>query len=326
MTFAGCHCGLKCQKAVPLPTVDAPRELTKVTLPEYVIEPPDVLSIDAVSLVPLDPQQIGPLDVLSIDVTPSFPGRPIEGTYQVNNNGTVNLGAPYGSVAVTGLSVERATSVIEQHLRQMLDKPSVSVSVAQSAIGQQIAGDHLVGPDGTVSLGAYGRVHVTGLTVNQAQARIELYLKTYFSQAKLAIDIAGYNSKVYYVITEGAGFGDGVARFPVTGSETVLDAVSQINGMSQVSSKHVWIARPAPDHIGCDQILPVDWVAITKGGATRTNYQIMPGDRVFIAEDRLVSTDTALAKVLAPIERVLGITLLGGQAVNTVAGRPNAGL
>jgi polysaccharide export outer membrane protein len=111
----------------------------------------------------------------------------------------------------------------------------------------------------------------------------------------------------------------------VTGNETVLDAISQISGLSQVSSKQVWIARPAPDHIGCDQILPVDWVGITKGGSARTNYQIMPGDRIFIAENHLVATDTALAKFLAPIERILGISLLGGQAVNTISGRSTTG-
>ena len=55
-----------------------------------------------------------------------------------------------------------------------------------------------------------------------------------------------YNSKVYYVITEGAGQGDLVARLPITGNETVLDAISQINGLSRLSSKNIWIARPTP--------------------------------------------------------------------------------
>ena len=45
------------------------------------------------------------------------------------------------------------------------------------------------------------------------------------------------NSKVYYIITDGAGSGEQVFRFPVTGSETVLDAISQIGGLPPVSSK-----------------------------------------------------------------------------------------
>ena len=38
---------------------------------------------------------------------------------------------------------------------------------------------------------------------------------------------------------------------------------------------------------------------------------ILPGDRVFISEDRLVAFDTRLGKIIAPIERVLGAVLLG---------------
>ena len=77
------------------------------------------------------------------------------------------------------------------------------------------------------------------------------------------MDVVAYNSKVYYVITQGAGLGDNVRRFPVTGNEPVLDAISQINGLSQLSSTHIWIARPAPGNFNCEQIMPVDWVAIT---------------------------------------------------------------
>ena len=76
--------------------------------------------------------------------------------------------------------------------------------------------------------------------------------------------------------------------------------------------------RPAPGHIGCDQVMPVDWVAITKGGSTTTNYQILPGDRIFVAEDHLIAFDTGLGKLLAPAEHVLGFTLLGTQTVQAV--------
>ena len=99
------------------------------------------------------------------------------------------------------------------------------------------------------------------------------------------MDIYAYNSKVYYIISQGAGLGDRLLRMPITGNETVLDAIAQTNGLSQVSSKKIWIARPTPN--GCDQILPVSWDAITRGATTATNYQILPGDRVYIAEDKL---------------------------------------
>jgi hypothetical protein len=98
----------------------------------------------------------------------------------------------------------------------------------------------------------------------------------------------------------------------------VLDAIAQINGLSQVSSKKIWIARPSPSGQGCDQILPVDWVGVTKGGSSATNYQILPGDRVFVSEDRLVALDTGLGKLLSPMERIFGFTLLGTNTIQAV--------
>ncbi len=59
------------------------------------------------------------------------------------------------------------------------------------------------------------------------------------------------------------------------------------------------------------QVLPVNWEQITAQGIAATNYQIFPGDRIFVAEDRLVALDTAVAKLTSPFERIMGFSLLG---------------
>src|SRR6266566_3224259 len=46
-----------------------PTEKSKVTLPEYVIEPPDILLIDVIKLVPKAPYRFEPLDVLQVEAT-----------------------------------------------------------------------------------------------------------------------------------------------------------------------------------------------------------------------------------------------------------------
>jgi protein involved in polysaccharide export with SLBB domain len=91
---------------------------------------------------------------------------------------------------------------------------------------------------------------------------------------------------VYYVIAAAAGKGDKVVRVPITGNETVLDAISQIGELPSPSSTRIWVARPAPLESREETILPVDWEAITRRGATATNYQLMPRDRVIITEER----------------------------------------
>src|SRR5947199_70862 len=83
-----------------------------------------------------------------------------------------------------------------------------------------------------------------------------------------------------YVITDGAGYGEQITPVPATGNETVLDGIARIGGLPQVASKRdIWVARRSPQG-GPDQILPVCWEEITKQGITRTNYQILPGDRI----------------------------------------------
>jgi polysaccharide export outer membrane protein len=307
------------QTPAPAPQV-MPRELSKVVLPTYTIEPPDILMVDAIHVVPRPPYHLRTLDVLGIRAPGALPQAPIDGAYPIELGGAVNLGPAYGgSVPVAGKTVEDAEKEIQQHLSKYLKDPTVSVTLLDIAAKQQIAGEHLVGPDGTVTLGSYGSVRVVGLTIAQARQAIQDYLSRFLQDPEVSVDVFGYNSKVYYVVTQGAGLGDGLYRFPITGNETVLDAVSQINGLEQVSSKRIWIARPTREP-GRVQILPVNWEAITAQASPSTNYQILPGDRLFIAEDKLIAFDTGLAKLTAPLERIMGFSLLGAGTVTRYSG------
>ena len=113
-----------------------------------------------------------------------------------------------------------------------------------------------------------------------------------------------------------------MTRVPFTGNETVLDAISQIGGLPAVSSKrHIWIARRSPGPGGPNNVLEINWQSITQCGGTDTNYQMMPGDRLYVKSDKLIRFDNGLGKVLAPVERVFGGMLLGSEAINSVRGR-----
>lgn len=293
----------------------APRELTKVILPPYRIEPPDVLQIDAINVVPKAPYRLRTFDSLVLKVSNTLPDAPIEGTFVVEPGGVLNLGYPYGRVKVSGMSVDDARAAIETHLKQTLNDPILSLALGDIAGKQQISGEHLVTQDGTVTLGTYGSVLVIGQTLAEAKTSIERHLSQFLEEPEVSLDVYAYNSKNFYVVTQGAQLGDGVSKFPITGNETVLDAISQINGLTSVSSTTIWIARPGHTDDGCDQIMPVDWVGLTQRGDPTTNYQLLPGDRVYVAQDKLVATDNFLAKVISPMERIFGITLLGSSTV-----------
>src|SRR5207244_4046471 len=105
-----------------------PRELSKVTIPEYVIAPPDILLIDAVRLVPRPPYKIAPLDALLIQVVvfgkdkeesnQLVPGQPIDSIYRVEPDGVVNLGFDYGSVSVVGQTIPESKESIKAFLKE----------------------------------------------------------------------------------------------------------------------------------------------------------------------------------------------------------------
>jgi polysaccharide export outer membrane protein len=297
-----------------------PREMNKAILPPYTVEPPDILTIEAVHAVPKFPYRVKTLDTLSIEVNGTLPDAPISGIYPVGPGGRVELGIAYGALRVAGQTVDEIKVALEKHLREYLKEPLVHVSLAQLSTMQQIAGQHLVAPDGTVTLGSYGRVEVVGKTLPEAKATIEAYLADYLDDPEVIVDVYAYNSKVYYVVTQGAGLGDGVYRFPITGNETVLDAVSQINGLESVSSKRMWIARPASAD-GHVTVMPVHWDAITAEASISSNYQVLPGDRIFIAEDKLIALDNAVAKILSPIERMMGFAILGAGTATRFSGK-----
>jgi len=311
----------------PQPSVasSVPRELDKVTLPRYVVEPPDILLIEGVKLVPKSPHKFEIFDVILVRVTGAYPEQPIDDAYSIDADGSINLGPTYGRIKVTGLTTQEAEDEVRSELAQILNSVDVSISLIQSAGAQQVTGQHLVGPDGRVNLGTYGSAFVAGMTLEQVRTAVEKQLSLKLEAPEVFVDVLAYNSKVYYIITQGGGFGDNVAKLPVTGNETVLDAVANLGGISQVSSTKLWIARPAPNGTGCEQILPVNWEEITRGASTATNYQLMPGDRLFIAENKYAKFSGLVSTTLRPFESILGAVSLGTSTFNRVVrfGQPN---
>jgi protein involved in polysaccharide export with SLBB domain len=198
---------------------------------------------------------------------------------------------------------------------------------------QSVRGQHLVRPDGTIGLGVFGSVYVNGMTLDQAREAVAQAItrgldpeilkknpKLAPKASDISLDVYAYNSKVYYVITDGAGFGEQVRRFPVTGNETVLDAISHIDGLPSVASKKkIFIARRTHGD-SPPKILPVDWIGITQGALAGTNYQVYPGDRIYVHSQGIIRADSAIGKILAPIERLFGGALLGSSTVNSIRG------
>jgi polysaccharide export outer membrane protein len=253
---------------------DVPRELCKVTLPPYVIEPPDRLLIEVVTITEEEDEGgVADKPKGKRAVVRDLPVQPVRNEFQVHPDGTVYLGI-WGSVPVAGLTKEQAAEAVRQKIasKEVLTLP----------------GTRGIKPE-------------------------TIYV---------VLDVTAYASKVYYVITDGGGAGEQVVARPIVGSETVADAIAAIGGLPPVASRRdVWVARRAPGPGMPEQILPVDWVGLTQYGIAATNYQVMPGDRIYVKAQRIVTVDTTLARIISPFERLFGVTLLGASTVNQIQGR-----
>jgi polysaccharide biosynthesis/export protein len=307
-----CGTGLKAQTVEKsgAATANPPRELAMQPLPVYRINPPDMISIEMLKMVPLQPYHIALYDVLEIRAAYALPEQAINDHYIVEADGVVNLGPAYGSVKVVGMTLDEAKQLLLKHLAEMLTKPEVSVQLSRTAGTQPVTGQYLVATDGRINLRQYGTLLISGKTIDEACQAVEKHLAKFFVSPEVSVDVLGYNSQVYYVITDGAGMGDNVRRIPIAGNETVLDAVAAVGGLSQLSGKKIWIARPSAANAEKGTVLNVDYEGITQRGAAATNYQILPGDRLFIAGDEIVAKNNNLGKKTAPIERALGLLAL----------------
>ena len=210
----------------------------------------------------------------------------------------------------SGATAKKVQPALQTMPDYMIEPPDlILVEVLEALPGRPISGERLVRPDGKISLGFYGEVYVAGLTIMEAKEKIVEHLRKYLNDVTLGIaelnpetgepkldkegrrvllkdlkdtdrvfvDVTAYNSKVYYV--QGAVVVPG--RLPITGHETVLDALNNVGGLAPDADHHgVVLYRPQPD--GTLKKLPIDVDSITIGDDPSTNYQLRPGDRLVV--------------------------------------------
>jgi len=83
---------------------------------------------------------------------------------------------------------------------------------------------------------------------------------------------------VFYVLGEVNSPG----AYPISGRETVLDAILAAGGVTDAADLGgITFTRPSPPN-ECRVVLPVCYREIVQLGDTATNYQVGPGDRIYV--------------------------------------------
>lgn len=165
----------------------------------------------------------------------------------------------------------------------------------------RLQSDQTVQQDGTIDLGSYGRVYVAGHSTFEIQQKVEQSIKQVeFAKRERRIALATYNgtpptpeedvdlgvtvrlvnqeSSNIYVMGEVNAPGS----YPIDGNETVLDALISAGGLTGNSNDHK-IILTRPQLGGAPRvILPVCYQQILQLGDVSTNYQLQPGDRIYV--------------------------------------------
>ena len=143
----------------------------------------------------------------------------------------------------------------------------------------RLPADQRVMVDGTIDLSEYGRIVVAGMTVEQIEVAIEERIESIATRRHgVNVRLLEANAAQVYVLGEVGS----PAAYPLLGRETVLDAILQAGGLtSRASPCDIVLVRPTPP-CECRVVLPVCYRQITQLGDTTTNYQLQPGDRIYV--------------------------------------------
>jgi len=97
---------------------------------------------------------------------------------------------------------------------------------------------------------------------------------------------SAYNSKVYYVITDGGGYGETVARFPRRPTRPCSTRWPRSGAfLPCVEEAHL----DGPCHArrrSPPQILPIDWIGVHATAVRRPPIPSFPANRIYVCSDR----------------------------------------
>ncbi|MGB7343159.1 MAG: SLBB domain-containing protein [Pirellulaceae bacterium] len=232
-----------------------------------------------------------------------------------------SLGLPVGSSANSLMSsvskirqnaghqrfpTELAKSPLPAHLVEAGDVLVIEPNDCNSPA--RLQSDQTVQQDGTIDLGAYGRVAVAGRSISEIQHEVEsLVSRVEIAKRNSPIGLASHRNNVvtendpssianvdadygvnvrivnqdstqYYVMGEVNAPGS----YPMVGNETVFDAIIAAGGLSERSNDHKIILVRLKQAGQPRVILPVCYQQILQLGDVSTNYQLLPGDRVYV--------------------------------------------
>lgn len=107
---------------------------------------------------------------------------------------------------------------------------------------------------------------------------LERRINESLTQNQISVRLLNWDSKKIYVLGEVNSPGS----FTFLGNETVLDAIIEAGGINTKANRHqIIVSRPSTCS-SCRTVMKVCYDQLVQLGDASTNYQLQPGDRVFV--------------------------------------------
>lgn len=248
-----------------------PKELAIAPMDQYIVEIADTLSIEPVSF----------------EATIRLPGDQV-----VKPDGTLSLGE-FGNYLANGKTVDQMKLEIQSKIDQQI-RSEMEIEFAKQIARQASDDAQQREPLGLPALqdraqdsgdSASDEADLAAKKAKRARERqkearrlFEERLDEKLYQNRVSVRVTNWESKKIYVLGEVNSPGS----FPFIGNETVLDAIIEAGGLGSSANRHsIVVSRPSRCS-DCRTVIKVCYDQIVQLGDTSTNYQLMPGDRVFV--------------------------------------------
>jgi polysaccharide biosynthesis/export protein len=186
----------------------------------------------------------------------------------------------FTSIAATGDYTLGPEDVIEI---SVYEQPDLSRSVT-------------VRPDGKITCAYIGDVLVDGLTPMETAAKIKEELSVLVRDPVVTVTLLAFRSKKVYILGEVRSPG----AYPLTSKMNVFDATATAGTMT-VNSDPSKVRVVRPSTTGDPRVFEVNLSKVIKKGDASENFDLEPGDIVFVPKNGLAQVSFDLEQILQPI-------------------------
>jgi polysaccharide export outer membrane protein len=195
-------------------------------------------------------------------------------------NSARNLLAPSAPSTSTGPNV--TTNAVTAPSGYVL---SANDQVAVEVFGEEdLRTSGRLNAEGNLSLPLLGSVHLSGLTLTQATARVtELYARDYLVNPKVNVMLVGYAKRRFTVLGQVNRPGSFEMPDGSPGGIDLLEAVAMAGGYTRIAApERITVRRHGPNG---DEILKVDGKRLARGtGGAKSSFKVQPGDTITVGE------------------------------------------